>query len=305
MIITLTGSNAYLLQSELRRITNQFISTSGDMGLERVDAGQVEYTRIIEVVHALPFLADKRLVIIDGPANNKQLAENIADLLVAIDDLTDVVFTEPKFDKRSLLYKTLNKKTDYKEFNELDDSKMANWLSQYAKEQDGQLSSSDARYLIQRVGLNQLRLKNELDKLVSFNKNVDRNGINLLVAPNPDSKVFDLLDAALSGQPKKAMELYAEQRLQKVEPQAILALFAWQLHVLAVVKSAGNRQSDAVTKDSKLNPFVIRKSAGLARRLSAEELKSLIRRTLELDIKLKTESIDADTAMQNLLVGIA
>src|SRR3546814_19438404 len=60
----------------------------------------------------------------------------------------------------------------------------------------------------------------------------------------PQSTIFELLDAALSGNTRRALELYEEQRSMKVEPQQIIAMLAWQLHVLAVVKAAGERRSE-------------------------------------------------------------
>jgi DNA polymerase III delta subunit len=90
-----------------------------------------------------------------------------------------------------------------------------------------------------------------------------------------------------------------------VEPQAILAMIAWQLHVLALIKTAGDRSVDVIAKEAKLNPFVVRKSQGIAQRLSLSELKDLVRRTLTLDIRLKRQAIDADDALQQLLLSMA
>lgn len=159
--------------------------------------------------------------------------------------------------------------------------------------------------LVLRIGINQLRLKNELDKLLSFNPKVDRQSIELLTTASSQSTTFDLLDAALGGKTKKALELYQDQRRQRVEPQAILALLAWQLHVLATVKAAGDRSPDQVAKDAKLNPYVVRKTASLARGLSMTSIKELVAATFNLDRRLKRETIDADEAMQNLLVSVA
>lgn len=158
--------------------------------------------------------------------------------------------------------------------------------------------------MVQRVGANQLRVGNEIDKLLSYRPAITKSSIDLLTEQTPQSTIFQLLDAALAGNVKLAMNLYMDQRRQKVEPQAILALLAWQLHVLAVTKTAGNTPLEQIAKDAKINPFVVRKAAGAVRNISLSELKKLIHQTLVLDVRLKRESIDADEAVQNLLLTI-
>jgi DNA polymerase III delta subunit len=49
----------------------------------------------------------------------------------------------------------------------------------------------------------------------------------------------------------------------------------------------------------------VNKSINIAKRLTVAEIKRLIHTTLELDVALKSQSIDADEALQNLLILIA
>lgn len=304
MIRTLSGANSFLLQHQLRQLIQLFIAEHGEFGLERLSAAEAEYAKLLEAAQAMAFLAPKRLVVISDVASNKDLSEKISDFLSLVNDQTDIIFVESKFDKRSSLYKTLKKESDFTEFAELDEQGLAKWLVSEAKNQAGEISINDARYLVQRTGINQLRLSNELAKLLSYGPKVSRSSIDLLTSPNPQSTVFELLDAAFSGNKKRALQLYQEQRQQKVEPQAILAMLAWQLHVLAVVKTSNGKSPEQIAKDSKLNPFVVRKSAGLVRSISSSQLKELVHHTLQLDIRLKSESLDADTALQNLLISL-
>lgn len=304
MIITLSGANGFRLQQELRKLVQNFTKEHGDFGLERLSAGEVEYPRLLESVQAMPFLTPRQLVVISNPASNKDLAEKITDLLAGVNDQTDVIFVEPKFDKRSSLYKTFKKETDFREFNELDEQGLARWLIGAAKQAGGEISSGDARYLVQRVSADQLKLSSELAKLLSYNPKITQESIDLLTVISPQSTVFELLDAAFGGNKKRSLQLYQEQRQQKVEPQAILAMLAWQLHVLAVVKTAGDKPVDQIAKESKLNPFVVRKSASLARAITLQDLRRLVDDTLTLDVRLKSETIDADSALQNLLISL-
>lgn len=304
MITTLTGQNSFMLQQNLRDLIDSFVKEYTDMGLERLDGEEAEYDRLRESLESLPFLAAKKLVVLRSPGANKQFVENAERLLTQLPETTDVIIIEPKLDKRLAYYKLLKKITDFKEFNELDGAQLARWLVEQAKLQGGSFGIADANLLVGRIGVNQQLLSNELAKLLQYDPHVTKETILLLTDQTPLSTTFDLLDAALRAETKRAVELYEEQRQQKVEPIQIIALLAWQLHVLAVIKTAGGRDAGEIASQAKLNPFVVRKSMSIADRLTFDELKRLIRAVRQLDVRLKSESIDPDEAMLELIISI-
>lgn len=304
MVITLTGSNGLLLARELDRLVAAFLRDHDEMGLERLDGEEASFERLQEAVQGLPFLADAKLVVLRAPGANKQFAEKAETVLAGAPDETTVVLVEPKLDKRSTYYKFLKKATDYREFAELDAGGLSRWLGDEAKRQGGVLSPIDARLLVDRIGPNQLALANELDKLLLYDPHVTRQSIELLTDVAAQSTVFNLLEAAFAGNAQRAMALYGEQRTQRVEPQEIIAMLGWQLRILAIIKAGGNRSADDIAKAAKLSPYVVKKSQGIARRLDGGRVRQLIGDLLEIDHRLKRESLDADEAVQAYLLQI-
>lgn len=302
--MTLTGSNDFARSAELKKLVADFVREHTDMGLERLDGEEHDAARMRESAASLPFLTARKMVVLREPGKQKAFAEHISDILKDAADTTDLIIVEPKLDKRLSYYKTLKKETDFREVNELDASGLARWAEQYAKARGGALSTADARLLIDRLGPNQQLLQQELDKLLAYDLSVTKQTIELLTEVTPQSTVFELLDAAFAGRTRRAFELYREQRALKVEPQAIIAMLAWQLHVLAAIKTAGNRSVDEIARTAKLNPFVVRKSQGLARHLTLTNLKAKIAELLELDVNLKTKAMDADEALQLYLLTL-
>ena len=108
------------------------------------------------------------------------------------------------------------------------------------------MKSNDARYLVERVGTNQQLLANEIEKLALYDKDISKESIDLLTEETPQSTIFELLEAAFAGNHRKVQTLYAEQRAMKVEPPQIIALLAWQLHILAIIKTAGDRTPETI-----------------------------------------------------------
>ena len=298
MTITLTGTNDYARQQAQRQLVQDFVAEHGDLGLEIYDGDELDPKRLPSILQALPFLASKRLVVLRQPSAQKAVQEDLEQLLDTPSDRTELVIVEPKPDKRTSYYKALQKQTDFREFKELNEHQLANWLTDQAKAGQGSLSLADANFLVQRVGLNQQLLANELQKLLNYRPQITRQTIIELTTPTPQSTTFDLLDAAMAGQQAKLLQLYQEQRQQKVEPLAILGLVAWQLYALALVKTAGTRQP-------KLNPYVLRKTQAIARRCTLTEVKNWLHAARQLDVRLKTQSIDADEALLNFLCSLS
>jgi DNA polymerase-3 subunit delta len=304
MITTLTGENNFELEQDLHKIIDEFINQFGDLALERIDGEGAEFSRISEAITSLPFLASKKLVIFRNPSTNKDFVDKYEKVLNNLSETTDLIIAEDKLDKRTSLYKYLKKNSDFREFGAPSPSQLIDWLVKRTKELGGKLSPADARYLVQRAGVDQLKLSHEIDKLISFDPNINQASIDKLVATSPSSKIFDLLDAAFAGNKEKALKLYGEQRTQRVEPQQIIAMLAWQLNILALIKTARGLPSSLVAKQAGQNPFVIEKSSGLASKMELSALMRYIRELLELDVKSKTTNLDLDAALSNYLVSL-
>lgn len=294
-----------MLKQELERLKNEFISKYGDLAYEKVDGEEVPAERLIEAAQSLPFLAPEKLVVLYNLGSQKQFSDSVENVISGVPETTRLVIVEPKVDKRSSYFKVLKSITDFKEYNELDNFELSKWIVQYAKDQSGNITPADANYLIEKIGQSQMLLASELDKLLNYSPNIDRQNIDLLTDRTSQSTIFELLDAVFAGRSKQALDLYHEQRALKVEPQQIIAMLAWQLHTLAMIKTAGDKTPDQIAKEAKLNPFVVRKSLAIAKRLTTKQLKDMIRKALELDVRLKTESINPDDALQEYLLGLA
>ena len=304
MIITITGTNSYLVRRRLGELVSKFVAEYGELALERIDAEEADLSTVRDAVSSLPFLSNRKMVVVRNLSALKPSPEQIEQIISSITNSTDVVFYEPITDKRTTFYKILKSKTKLEYYQDLDSRELAKWLASEAKNLDAKLSLADANFLVDRVGTNQAILANELEKLLTYKSDVHREDIELLTEPTPQSKVFDLLDAAFSGDKKRALKLYEEQRIQKVQPQAILAMMAWQLRLIALAKHAGQRRADEVASDIGANVFPVSKAFGLAEKIEDKKLKILTSEALDIDVRGKTTSLDMDEALKTYIATI-
>lgn len=303
MVKVFIGSNHFALQQDVRALTDAFVGEHGDMAYERLDCSVVSVERITEAIQSVPFLAARKLVVLDAPSENKQFVERIEMILGEVSDTTDVYIIEPKVDKRTAYYKWLKKHTELKEYPELDAQPVSKWAVGYIKEQGSSMSSKDAMYLVERVGANQQLLSRELQKLALSGENVTRQTIDVLTEKTPESKIFDLLDAAFTGKTARALELYQEQRAMKVEPQEIIAMMGWQLRQVALAKTAGSKHD--VVREGKMNPYSARKARAVADRITLQQLRTQIHDLVSIDVRSKRTSINLDDALQAYILQIS
>ncbi len=302
MTTIFTGDNAYEVKKHTDSLIQKFVQEHGTLAIERIDGDETNLRSLSDAIQSMPFLATSKLVVVFN-ISDKDLLSSLAEMDVP--DSTQLVIIIPKVDKRASYYKKLSKLPGFKSFEVSSVQNLPAWVNQTVKDRGGTITSSDARYLVDRVGVNQLFISNEIDKLLSYDHSITRTSIDLLCDPLPQTSVFQLLDAAFSEDRKSMEKIYNDQRAQKVEPHAILGMIAWQLHVFSLVKAAGNRSTDQVAKEARLNPFVVRKSSTIAGRLSIQKLESFVAEARRVDTQLKTTSIDADQAVQNLLLKLA
>lgn len=306
MVQVFVGTNAFQINRRVRELTDAFVKEHGDLALEKIDASEVTYEQILGAVESQPFLAARKMVVVREVAQNNDATEKLDTLIERAGDDTDLIIVEGKLDKRAAYYKALKRIPNFEEHDETEAANLTGWVKQQAELLGGEISEQGARYLVDRVGPNQMKLSNELTKLVLFDAQITRQTIDNLTDENPATTVFNMIDAAFSGNLKRALQLYDEQRQQKVEPQAIHAMLVWQLHAVAVAATAPkNLDARSVASQSGLNPFVLQKSQRIAQRMGKADVHASLKLLRDIDYKSKRQTIDYDEALQYAIVRFA
>jgi len=88
MIYTLSGSNNFGLRRRLNEVKESFVSQYGDFGLEQLDGEESSMERMLEAIQSLPFLAEKKLVILMTPSTQKTFTDDIESIAAAVPDET-------------------------------------------------------------------------------------------------------------------------------------------------------------------------------------------------------------------------
>jgi DNA polymerase-3 subunit delta len=299
---TLVGNNSFLIEQYISDRVEQFNLEHSQWGIERINVSDIECSEIISKISSVSIFSDTRLLILYDIAQNNQFIDCLDELLVNLNN-NELIIVEPKLDGRSKLYKKLQASTNFKQLNQLSFPALINWIMEYVKSKQGTISRSDAEYLIGRIGLNQLLCYQELNKLIIYNPHIDQVSIDLLVIAQPKSTIFDLVKFAFNHNHKRVNYLYQELRTNGEDSSKIIGLLAWQLHLLATIKTASTKSISNIASDLGANPKTISETKNIAQSISFSELRQIIYRLLDIDDKSKRQAINIDDALLYFLLS--
>jgi len=305
MIYSYFGTNKFLKDEQIKKLIAEFEKRYTALAIDHFNGEEMTKEVLIDALSTAPFLTEKKMVIINQLGANKTLSEKIVSLLEMTASTTDLVLVENNFDSKSALHNYLKKHSTFSNSKELDERLLAQWAQNYAKNSGATLSATNALFLVDRIGRNQLQVAHEIDKLALFSSDITKESIEQLVDFTPHSLIFAMLDAALSGNLTRMLNYYEEQKMQGTEPLAILGMIIWQLHNLALTQAGSGLSVDEIASKTKLKHYSIQKNQTSLRSINRTILIAYIDKTIEVDKKIKTSSVDHDDAIRNLLVSFA
>ena len=309
MNIFLYGADTFRSRRQLRKMIEKFKMDRDPQGLNVVslDCTKDEDGKIMEQVLATPFLAEKRMVVLEKLLTATGKGDLQAEILKRIeekglDENNVYVFWQdvgkPKTKAGKELLSRLLKEKYAQEFEEIKGIKLSAWISAEVNDRGGKISKHAVDSLVQNVGGDMWLLNSLLDQLIAY-KNKDEimiEDVNLFVEEKVDDNIFNLVDYAVSGQTKQVYKMIREQYRIGKDPHYVFAMILRQFRILIEIRDLYEREdnmsSDVMAKKLGLHPFVVKKSLPFVKKYNLDSLKKIYSKLLDLDIKFKTSSGD-------------
>lgn len=299
MIQFLYGQDTYRSRQELVRIIEDYKKTNPDwLDFNRIDTNDKEievFEEIRKNSETISMFNEKKLIVIENIfLANQQVQEQVLNFFKKKQfKNVEIVLRDEEPDKRSKLFKFLQKKS--KEFKPLTGAQLKNWIEDYVEKQKGKIESPAIEKLVEYIGSDLWRMSNEINKLLNYSKIIKSENVELLVKPEIDLNIFNLVDALGYKNKNKALELFKRYSEKGEDENYLLAMFIYQIRNLIKVKSGGKLD---------MHPFVIRKTGQQARNFDWDDLKKIYSQLLTIDFDIKTGKTDIRTALEIFLVGL-
>ncbi len=306
MFILLYGPNTFYSRQQLKKSLDDFKKQRDPSGLNTVvfDAEKAESNQVLESIVASPFLAEKRMVVIE-----KALSKGSKDLLDTLWAMVEnkktpetavVIFWEEELPekKQHPLSDWLKKQNFSKEFKNFMPSELANWIKKELQNENLEVENSALNILDNHPQSSDLwYLNNELQKICAFVKaksgiKITNSDVATFLTDAPDDNTFHFIDALVAKNSRQAIKLLHDQwDSGAAEPQVFGAL-VWQFKTLLLVKDFLNLNpgatSEMAAKKLALSPYVVKKSFGVLRNFTFLALKDVYAGLLDIDRRVKT-----------------
>lgn len=296
-IFLLHGENTFASQEKLNLWKQGFMKKYGEDGnIETFDSKNINPGEFETNLQTLPFLCEKRMIILQNIFSN-EIQKRISEMLNKLPDFCIIIFHETgNADKRTSLFKTITKIGKVEEFPKLDPFQTSNWIIERSKKINLNIDRNTATFLSQFAGSNLWKLSGELNKLKSFaeNKPISQEDIKNLIRPSLSTSIFNFTDNLSQKNIQKSINILKELTDQGEELIMIFFMVVRQFRILIQIKSLISQglNEQAITKNLKLHPFVVKKTYSQTRNYSLDKLKKIYQNLLQIDIDTKSGIIN-------------
>ena len=261
---------------------------------------------MIETLTSFPFFADYRLVIVEDSGLFGSAGAEFAETVEQLPETTVLVMTEQAPDKRTKLYKAIQKAGHVCEFNTPDANEASAILRERFTAAGKKISSAALAYFVDYVGGDLFNMTNEADKLIDFTGTRDtitEADINEICSMQIERKIFEITDNLINHNKKEAMRIYYDLIALKESPLGILRFLMSQYNQLLLVRDAIDAGSpDArIASECKLAPWLVKRLRSRLRNFTRRQILASLVQCLNTEESIKTGNIAENTGVEILL----
>jgi len=329
----MTKPTVYILHGDdlfgIQRHLDSMLAKMGDPGmaelnLTRLDGREASEDEIHNAANALPFLTDRRMVVLSHPFTRLKSEPGRVRFRAILDNLPEstalVLVIQDEFERgdwaalpgKHWLRRWMAEaegKCHY-ELSQLPALRaMPEWIRREAKAMGGQFSGEAAAALAQHVGSDTRAASQEIEKLLTYvgrSREVEGDDVELLSAQSGQANVFEMIDGLAAGNASLALNLL-HRLLEEEDEISMFGMVVRQFRLLLQTREIldeGGRL-DGVIQEVDRREFVAKKLIDQAGRFSMTRLESIYHRLLEIDEAVKTGQTGMAVALDILVVELA
>lgn len=307
---------------------DQLVAALGDPSTAALNTstfdGRVELPALMAAAEAMPFLAERRLVVVrgllarggdpegGGRRGRSDVDEALAGYLERAPEMTDLVFLEPEPLPKGALVRAIEKLAEAKRAEivverPLDEHGAVGFLRESARELGARIDGEAAMALVAAVGLERRALRRELEKLALYAGEggaITMAAVRDLVPAADESRIFELVDAVGARNARAAVRSWRNLLRSGEDAHRMLAMVARQVRLLIQASELGRRPPFQLAQALGVPPRV---AAGLAQQAQAwppGALENVLARLVSLDRESKTGGPEVEAALEGLIAEL-
>ncbi len=309
------GEEGFLIEEAIASISRKFLPDvveggSKSSNLEVVYAKEGEADRIINLAQTLPLLSPRRLILVREV--DKLSPKDLGKLIPYLESpspTTCLILWGGKVDLRTKFYQRVKKLGILAEFRHPYESELSAWIRQFAQGSGKGIKMEAVDLLIESVGRDLRKLKNEFEKVVIYigtRKTIELEDIEAVVVLARLRTVFELTDWLGNKDVERAWEALARIWEDGVHHLHILTMIARQFRLIWRAKQMLERglAPSEIESNLKIKSFVWNKLLEQTRQFSLEELRECFERLYQVDLKLKSSKVPPRILLEKLVIDL-
>lgn len=301
----LFGEEPFMIRHYKNALKSAVLGNGDKMNLSTFTGKVTDINSIIDIAETLPFFTDYRCVLIENSGLFSS-ANELYDYIDKIPESTVIIFAEAEVDKRTKLYKAVNKLGLAVEFEVQKESDLVNVIIKKFAADKIQISPDLAKYFVIRIGTSMDELFSEADKLISYvyeKRTVTKEDIDNVCTRQLSDKIFDIMDYMGRKDRENAIAYYLDLIGLQESPVKILSLINNHFTRLYNVKNlAAEGKSGEIASLLKLPPFFVKKYIEQANNFSFDKLKDALEYGIFADNAIKTGKMNEYIAAESMII---
>jgi len=292
-----------------------------------IDGTTVNINEFKVACETVPFLAEKRFVLIDGllerfelrkkPATvkkaNRSKDDNnewqvFADGMKTLPESTILVLIDGQVDKKNPLLKEIADVAQVRDFPLLKYRELPEWIKKRVAQSGARIYPPAVELMAKLVGNDLWAMENEIDKLVLFTAGrvIEEKDVRMIVSHAQETSVFAMVDAIMENKVGLAQELLQQLMQNGAMPAYLLTMLARQLRLAVLIKemTAQRKAKSEIQTKLALADYAMQKSTEQAEKYPMDKLKMFYEKLLETDIAIKIGKYDDELALNILVVEL-
>ncbi len=303
----LYGEETYLLRQYAKMLQNALVSPDDKINLSKMEGKSTDVNQLIGTAQTMPFFAEHRCIVVSDSGFFKKSSEELAAYIEEIPESTVLLFLEQDVDKRSKLFKQVQKWGRVVEFGRQKEAVLMKWALARLQKEQKKITRSVMELFLSKTGNDMEVIDRELEKLLCYTMDkevIEAEDVEAICANQVSGKIFAMVDAIAAKQQKKALELYYELLLMRERPMYILASLSRQFRTLLHLKELSQNGFDYkyMAECERIPEFAVRKYMGQARQFTKKELHAAVEDCAKAQESFVSGKMEEQLAVELLLV---
>lgn len=314
-VYLLFGREDYLQEELVARLRQALVPPgTEEFNYHRLDGkSEGALTRALAMAETLPFMCDRRLVVVADVqgfgGDGGEIDTYLRYLERPAPSTCLVLIAGGEVDRRRRAVKMTEVAGAAVECTPPRGRDLTAWVGSRAARQGLRLTPEAIASLVESAGDSLRLLVGEVEKLALYagpDRAVDAADVSTLVGRTAQENVFPLVDAVGERRIERALPLLKRILAQGEPPVRLLFMLARQFRLIAQVQDLFARgfTSGQVQTRLGLMSFQVQRYAAQARNFSPGELAAALARVLDADQEIKGGRLEAELALQLLLVDL-